>query len=563
MYDFENSEAVFPSVHRSYKFSLLTLGTSPQAEFVCFATQVPQVYDSRRRFQMEPDDFTLINPNTRTCPIFRSERDAELTKKLYRAAPVLIREAQIGSEGEQLEAEVNSWGIRFQTLFHMSNDSGLFLDSPTSESRCLPLYEAKMIHQFDHRWATYVDAPDKPNGLDTEDVRVEQKADPAFSVRPRYWVPEREVLGRIASVPARVSRAWLAWHSTAVASAARDGAFEELLLALAAWVAGELFFRTAGDPDEGKQTGRTGWSQQRVLSNIQTTEIQLKARFEPLSKALLGVGLTTKKAVVEFPKWALQNISAHLSDGELATLSEVLRQVDMSNTLLGLMDEWMNARSPNWLLGWRRNARSTDERTTISAVMPRSAQGDSIFLFSFPGGARPELIAAFQGCLGSLAFDFVARQKVGGVNFSFYFMKQLPVLPPESYSTDALQFIVPRVLELSYTAHDLRDWADELRAYDPRGESEKSEPFAWSVQRRSKLRADLDAYYARLYGLTREELQYILDPVEIMGQDYPSETFRVLKEREAEPGGGYRTQRLVLEAWDAQTESLRTRGTVC
>jgi hypothetical protein len=56
-----------------------------------------------RRFRLTPDEFRLINPNTLTCPVFRSERDAELTKKLYRAAPVLIAEGP---------PERNPWGIR-------------------------------------------------------------------------------------------------------------------------------------------------------------------------------------------------------------------------------------------------------------------------------------------------------------------------------------------------------------------------------------------------------------------------------------------------------------------
>ena len=46
-----------------------------------------------------------------------------------------------------------------------------------------------------------------------------------------------------------------------------------------------------------------------------------------------------------------------------------------------------------------------------------------------------------------------------------------------------------------------------------------------------QLRAELDAYYARLYGLTRDELRYILDPKEVHGEDFPGETFRVLKEK--------------------------------
>lgn len=75
-------------------------------------------------------------------------------------------------------------------------------------------------------------------------------------------------------------------------------------------------------------------------------------------------------------------------------------------------------------------------------------------------------------------------------------------------------------------------------------------PFAWDEDRRAHLRADLDAFYARAYGLTRDELRYILDPKDVMGDDYPSETFRVLKESEGRAYGKYRTQRLVLEAWD-------------
>jgi len=75
------------------------------------------------------------------------------------------------------------------------------------------------------------------------------------------------------------------------------------------------------------------------------------------------------------------------------------------------------------------------------------------------------------------------------------------------------------------------------------------EPFPFDPDRRATLRAELDAYYAKLYGLTEEELRYILDPSDIMGEDYPSETFRVLKNRELKEFGEYRTQRLVLEAW--------------
>lgn len=557
LYDFENSEAVFPAVHRSYKFSLLTLGSAPQAEFVCFATQVSHLNDPRRRFRLAPDEFALINPNTRTCPVFRSERDAELTKKLYRAAPVLIREAQFGSKGELLEAESNPWGLSFQRMLDMSNDSGLFLDQPNSAtstdeaSLCLPLYEAKMIHQFDHRWATYVDAPDKAGGVETVDVNLEQKADPSYNVCPRYWVPEREVLARIARVPARVARAWLAWHASATPGPAQDAALAELLQGLATWVAGELFTRAAGEPVVAKDSGaHIGWSQQHALPHIEPTEVLLKAHFEPLSKVLLGTGLTTKKALAEFPKWALQSVNARLSDTELETLSQVLKAAAMAKALFCLLDSWMNQRSPQWFMVMRGVARATDERTMICAGTSRVGLGNSAPLLDVGQGISPALRTCLLGSLNALVVDFAARFKVGGINMNFFLVKQFPVLPPEHYTAEDLQFIAPRVLELTYTARDLDTFGVDLTAYDPRPIAERGQPFEWNPERRAQLRAELDAYYARLYGLTRNELRYILDPTDVMGSDYPSETFRVLKNSEIRNFGEYRTQRLVLEAWD-------------
>lgn len=76
------------------------------------------------------------------------------------------------------------------------------------------------------------------------------------------------------------------------------------------------------------------------------------------------------------------------------------------------------------------------------------------------------------------------------------------------------------------------------------------EPFIWDEDRRAILRAELDAKFAKLYGLTRDELRYILDPADVYGEDFPSETFRVLKNNEMRKYGEYRTQRLVLAAWD-------------
>lgn len=165
----------------------------------------------------------------------------------------------------------------------------------------------------------------------------------------------------------------------------------------------------------------------------------------------------------------------------------------------------------------------------------------------------PAVSAALLGNWCSLTFDYVARTKVGGTHLTYGYLKQFPVLPPDRYGDADLAFIVPRVLELTYTAHDLQVWGQDLAAYDPRPAADRGRPFGWSPERRALLRAELDAYYARLYGLTRDELRYILDPKDVMGEDYPSETFRVLKETHEIPRyGEYRTRRLVLEAWDRQ-----------
>jgi hypothetical protein len=75
-------------------------------------------------------------------------------------------------------------------------------------------------------------------------------------------------------------------------------------------------------------------------------------------------------------------------------------------------------------------------------------------------------------------------------------------------------------------------------------------PCAWDEDRRAQPCAELDSFYARAYGLTRDELRYILDPADVKGPDYPSETFRVLKDKEIRHHGEYRTRRLVLAAWD-------------
>lgn len=193
-----------------------------------------------------------------------------------------------------------------------------------------------------------------------------------------------------------------------------------------------------------------------------------------------------------------------------------------------------------WLMGWRDITNATNERTVIATVFPRAGANHKIPIFfaETDVGRASALLANFN----ALVFDYVARQKVGGTNLAFFYLKQLPVLPPAFYTPKRCTFTVQRVLELTYTSHLLSPFARDL-GYD-------GQPFRWDGNRRAALRADLDAFYARAYGLDRDELRYILDPADVKGADYPSETFRGLKGNEIRAYGEYRTRRLVLEAWD-------------
>ena len=120
LFDFENTKRIFPAVATLVRFSLVTLGPAAAARFAFLLNSPEQVSDESRWFALSAEDFRLINPNTLTCPVFRSRKDAEVTKRIYKHVPVLIRKAHDG------EAEVNAWGVRFMTMFHMSNDSHFF-----------------------------------------------------------------------------------------------------------------------------------------------------------------------------------------------------------------------------------------------------------------------------------------------------------------------------------------------------------------------------------------------------------------------------------------------------
>ena len=431
LYDFENRKGIFPGVHRSYKFCLLTLagaGRGPRsAEFAFFCHEAADLSDPERRFTLSAADFRLLNPNTRTAPIFRSRRDAELTKHIYRRVPVLVNEAE-GHAG-------NPWGFEGLLMFMMNTDSHLFRTRDQLEGdgfrlegnvfvrgaeRWLPLYEAKMVHQFDHRFGDYSMQPAGSKDTQLPEVPLDRLADPDYRVLPRYWVPETEVEARLKA---------------------------------------------------------KGWDR-------------------------------------------------------------------------------------GWLLGWRDIARSTDERTVIAAVIPRVGVGDT-FLLALPGTHGQ--IQALLAVLNSVALDFAARQKVGGTHLKYHVFKQLPVPPPNTFLSPCpwspaetlADWIRPRVLELTYTAWDLEAFARDLGYHGP--------PFRYDPERRAQLRAELDACFFHLYLGTPEEWEReatpelrALFPTPRAAVEYILEQFPIVRRRDEERFGEYRTKRMILEIYDQMLEAMRS-----
>ena len=179
--EFENEAFLLSKdVDHSVHFCLLSVcGRTSTVERARFAFGVRYIADlPDHRFTMPPSDLLLVNPNTGTTPLFRSRRDAEITLGIYRRVPVLWRE----------EPEENPWGISFMRMFDMANDARLFQTCEDLKSdgwtltgnifakdgkRMLPLYEAKMIHHFDHRLACYSKRPE--GSQDTEIPRLGTK----------------------------------------------------------------------------------------------------------------------------------------------------------------------------------------------------------------------------------------------------------------------------------------------------------------------------------------------------------------------------------------------------
>ncbi|MCX4659630.1 Eco57I restriction-modification methylase domain-containing protein [Streptomyces uncialis] len=394
LFDFENAQPLFPGVHRSFKFCVLSLAgrslREPAARFAFFVHDPAELEAPDKVFTLTPEEITLLNPNTGTCPVFRSRRDAEITLGIYRRVPVLLKESD--------KANGNPWGVSFLRMFDMSHDSHLFrpssangetLDSMLAdgwsldgnrlargEERLLPLYEGRMGHQFTHRFA---------DSVGKDEVSIVELDNPDFVVQPQYWVTPEDAAVRQGRRPFACTSA---------------------------------------------------------------------------------------------------------------------------------------------LLGHRRVARSTDDRTQIAALIP---WGPASYGWIISAGPDAESLTILSAAYNSFAYDFALRNSLTQPSIPQGTSQQIPV-PAPSATAPLASFITPRVLELTYTADDMAPFARDL--------GDTCAPFRWDESRRAIIRAELDALFFHLYGITRDDVSYILD------------TFPIVKRKDEAAHGTYRTKDLILAEYD-------------
>ena len=207
--EFDNRLAFFPDVHRDTQFVILSfLGANGQVEVTDYlfgALRIEDLEDKSRHVRLSSDDIKLCNPNTKTCPIFHTRRDADITKRIYRRIPVLIDQSRRGPTG-------NPWGIKFSTMFHQTNDAELFREGNELKAegfklngnvwekrakRYLPIYEGKMFERFNHRFqhAEF----ERANWLvqySVKELTTVELQNPEAKAIPRFWVNESDVVNR-------------------------------------------------------------------------------------------------------------------------------------------------------------------------------------------------------------------------------------------------------------------------------------------------------------------------------------------------------------------------------
>jgi hypothetical protein len=203
-------------------------------------------------------------------------------------------------------------------------------------------------------------------------------------------------------------------------------------------------------------------------------------------------------------------------------------------------------RIDQYRVGFCDVASSTNERALFAALIPpNTICGHKVPTLLFDCGAPSDLLL-WLGIANSLTMDFVVRKKVA-LQMSYTIMDSLP-FPRDWATTPAGGAIAERVFVLCAVGHDMDDFR---RLVQKEGRIHCASTGVELPDQRAQLMAEIDALVGHaVYGLTRSEMLYVLDPANLLGDDCGVETFRALKNRELREYGEYRTQRLVLDAWD-------------
>ena len=435
LFDFENRKVFFPDVHASFKFCALLFGglarTFAQTRCAFYLHQLAELDEPARTLTLTAEDFSRVNPNTGAAPIFRSQRDADITLRLYAAHPVLVKHG-VDSKSMGKQADVKVWPIKYTTMFHMTNDSHLFLKASELEKQgfkpealnrwldaagqeAVPLYEGKMVQMFDHRAAdVVVNLENLHRAAQQEAISSDEKASCDRYPAPQYWV----------------------------------------------------------DASNAKELQGSGYA------------------------------------------LAFKDVTA-----------------------------------------------PTNMRTMIAALLPAAGFGNTLPLLlpaSEDDHARAHyarIASLLLANLGVFAFDFVARQKVQGQHLNWFVVEQLPVIAPARFNDPlpaafaqamraaklmnghhpqptVADFVIPQVLALTYTAHDMAPFARDLGYVDAAGAV--LPPFVWNDEERRARLAALDALFFWLYGIGADDAQYILS------------TFPIVREQDVRAFGHYRTEADIL-----------------
>ncbi|MBZ5554571.1 MAG: N-6 DNA methylase [Acidobacteriia bacterium] len=260
--------------------------------------------------------------------------------------------------------------------------------------------------------------------------------------------------------------------------------------------------------------------------------------------------------------------ASELSDATFVPVTEYYARVEE-------IDSRIAGKFPaRWLFGYRDIARATDERTSIAAIVPRTGC-DTHCRNVYVEVADPILTTCLMSNMNAFVFDYLARQKIIGTGMGAGALEQLPVIPPNFYPESCSwsggpptlrDWLLPRVLELTYTAWDLEPFAQDCGWFGP--------PFRWDEGRRFLLRCELDAAFFHLYLPVDKSSDWLLAEGETAEDQarlkasfptprdavaYIMDTFPIVRRKDEEKyNGDYRTKSVILEIYDAMQECIRT-----